>query len=156
MIQDWGHNPPALVSIALGANDAALESDPVHVPVDEYASNLRDMVRQIRTAFPTCMIMLVTPPTVDDATCIWPRSNEQAGVYAQMCVQVGAALNVSVVDVWSAFLHENQQNRTTVLHVPDGLHLNGPGNMLLHDLWLAQVHLDMPQLSPRHLPIVFS
>ncbi|KAF0709008.1 hypothetical protein AaE_013014 [Aphanomyces astaci] len=155
MVQDWERKPPALVSIFLGANDAAVDTDAQHVPIDEFASNLREMVRLIQQAFPACHVMLVTPPTVDDATCIYPRRNALTEVYAKSCVEVGAALNVSVVDLWTAF--QNRQNTTKRLHVAnDGLHLNDIGNELVYDLWLAQVNQDMPLLSPRQLPIVFS
>ncbi|KAF0692373.1 Aste57867_16550 [Aphanomyces stellatus] len=142
---------PSLLAIGLGTNDAAPEGDPYHVPIDEYAANLRTLVGDVHAAFPATHVFLVTPPPVDDAICTWNRTNARTGMYARACLAAASALGVSVVDAWSALQGEN----ATDIHVHDGLHFNAKGNGLMYDLVIEHIEQHEPTLSPWALPIVF-
>uniref|UniRef100_A0A803PA71 SGNH hydrolase-type esterase domain-containing protein n=1 Tax=Cannabis sativa TaxID=3483 RepID=A0A803PA71_CANSA len=61
--------PPAAVTIFFGANDAAIlgrTSERQHVPIDEYKENLRKIVLHLKECSPTVLIVLITPPPVDE------------------------------------------------------------------------------------------
>ncbi|OQR80729.1 isoamyl acetate-hydrolyzing esterase [Achlya hypogyna] len=150
LTREWSHKPPALVTIFLGANDAALKPGPdqqQHVPLDEYVANLKQLVHTLPTAFPGCKILLLTPPPVDDAR--YPsRSNVEAGKYAAACVGVGAACNVPVVDFWTAM------QGMPHLFV-DGLHFNKAGNVAAHAMILGAIRKHFPDLAPEALPVEF-
>ncbi|KAF0697341.1 Aste57867_11967 [Aphanomyces stellatus] len=149
LIEEWRGKPPALVTIFLGANDAALidKAPEQHVPLDEYDSNLHHMIALLRAAFPTCAILLITPPLVDDARCP-SRANFETKKYAAECVRVGAALDVPVLDLWS-----DLQGRPDLL--VDGLHFNQKGNVVAHQLIVDAIAKSFPRLTPAALPSEF-
>ncbi|KAJ6811263.1 GDSL esterase/lipase [Iris pallida] len=52
-----------------GANDAALlgrTSERLHVPIEEYKENLRKIVYRLKECSPTMLVVLITPPPVDE------------------------------------------------------------------------------------------
>ncbi|KAE9038348.1 hypothetical protein PR001_g5604 [Phytophthora rubi] len=64
-----GNYKPSLVTIWLGANDAALPDGSMseqHVPIAAYQNNLAKLVQIFKAIAPDAGILLVTPPHVDD------------------------------------------------------------------------------------------
>ncbi len=125
------------VVVWFGANDAAAPTEKVHVPLAEYADNLRAIVRHLHRA--ARHVILVTPPPVhgpsrlayqrraygDCATGTLERSTEVAGQYAAEVVRVGAELGAVVVDVHAAMLELGDGWADFVRG--DGLHLEADG-----------------------------
>ncbi|KDO18459.1 hypothetical protein SPRG_15168 [Saprolegnia parasitica CBS 223.65] len=145
--REWSHKPPSLITIFLGANDAALVPEPQHVPLETYAGNLKILLQTLGATFPDCRFLLLTPPPIDD-TRIKSRSNAEAGKYAAACVAVGAERKVPVVDFWTAM-----QNMPHLLS--DGLHFNRAGNIAAHALILSAIRQHYPALAPEALPSEF-
>ncbi|KAG9404215.1 hypothetical protein AC1031_005754 [Aphanomyces cochlioides] len=150
LIDEWQYKPPSLITIFLGANDAAL-IDSVdkgqHVPLEEYTANLRNMVNLFHAAFPSCSLLFLTPPVVDDAR--WPsRANLETKKYAAACVQVANKTHVPVVDFWTRL-----QGRTDLL--ADGLHFNEAGNVVAHEMITQAISQFYPHLVPSALPDEF-
>jgi len=59
----------AAVTVCFGANDAALPdraSAAQHVPVGEYRDNLRAICAMLQRRWPGVVVILVTPPPVDE------------------------------------------------------------------------------------------
>ncbi|KAF3647154.1 Isoamyl acetate-hydrolyzing esterase 1 -like protein [Capsicum annuum] len=62
--------PPDAVTIFFGANDAALlgrTSERQHVPLEEYKENLRKMIQHFKKCSPSVLVLLITPPPIDEA-----------------------------------------------------------------------------------------
>lgn len=139
-------DPPAVTTVFFGANDAALPgraSERQHVPVDEYKENLRKIVQHLKECSSTMLIVLITPPPVDEegrfeyarslygakAMTSPERTNEVAGIYAGRCVELAKELNVPSIDLWSQMQQtEGWQKR----FLSDGLHLTVEGNTFVY------------------------
>ena len=64
-----GYNTRWAVTVCFGANDAALPdraSAAQHVPVGEYRDNLRAICAMLQRRWPGVVVILVTPPPVDE------------------------------------------------------------------------------------------
>ncbi|KAJ4712349.1 GDSL esterase/lipase [Melia azedarach] len=138
--------PPVAATIFFGANDAALlgrTSERQHVPVEEYGDNLRKMVQHLKECFPTMLIVLITPPPVDEkgrkeyaksmygekAMELPERTNEMTGVYARQCIELAKELGVPSVNLWSKMQEtEGWQKK----FLSDGLHLTPEGNAVVY------------------------
>jgi lysophospholipase L1-like esterase len=111
---------PRLLTIMFGANDAA---DAVcnarqHVPVSEYESNLRDMIAHARSACPGIIVVLITPPPVDEgayaahnlklkrrkASDPIDRSSARVQPYVEAVDRVAHSLDCPVVNLWDGTL----------------------------------------------------
>jgi hypothetical protein len=103
-------------TIFFGANDSSLPDAPnkQHIPLDEFVSNLETIIShpQIRAHSPR--IILIAPPPINEHLW-WPRDQSSgytsvsrlAGttkVYANAVVELGAKLNLPVVNLWKAFM----------------------------------------------------
>nr|GEV43460.1 GDSL esterase/lipase At5g62930 [Tanacetum cinerariifolium] len=110
--------PPVAATVFFGANDAALKgrtSENQHVPLEEYKDNLRKIVRHLKECSPTMLIVLITPPPIDEegrledavssygeqAMKLPERTNEAAGDYANGCIEVAKEVGVSSINLWS-------------------------------------------------------
>jgi len=140
---------PALITLWLGANDAALTNGMAaeqHVPVDEYSTNLRSTIKRLRTKAPAANIVLITPPPVDDDhrrsvnNGSLDRSNEQAGVYASACIQTAQEANVTMLDLYSFFNTMETDERNACL-------LDAKGNLLLQQQLMATIKDAFPDLA---------
>ncbi|KAH7474313.1 hypothetical protein KRP22_003997 [Phytophthora ramorum] len=148
---------PSLITLWLGANDAALADGPSarqHVPVDIYATNLEAIINILRASAPGAGILVITPPHVDDAarrqrskTGRLDRSTAMAGVYARVCVETAKKLDLPVLDLYSLFSSMPARERTRCLE--DGLHLSAWGNQLMAGLLRAKVEAAFPALASR-------
>jgi lysophospholipase L1-like esterase len=111
-----------LTIIFFGANDAAVAGldDHHHVPLDEYADNLRHIVDEVRQETHCRRFLLVTPPPVHHAqrlqfqvekygehgaTGVLERTLENTGRYAQACRDVATSLQIPCLDLY----HDMQQ-----------------------------------------------
>jgi len=108
--------------LTLGANDSvlrsAIPSRSQHVPLDDYKSNICEIIQFIHAEWPKAKILLITPPPsipekwLDQMTLQWKlcgeegpepeqdRTMEHTKMYADACVEVGQGNQVDVVDVW--------------------------------------------------------
>lgn len=162
--------PADAATIFFGANDAALlgrTSERQHVPLEEYKENLRRIVRHLKECSPTMLVILITPPPIDEegrftyarslygekAMKLPERTNEMARVYARQCIQVAEDLGLPSIDLWSKMQEtEGWQKK----FLSDGLHLTQEGNAVVHrevvrvfsEAWLRAD--EMPYDFPHH------
>ncbi|KAI4319076.1 hypothetical protein MLD38_032721 [Melastoma candidum] len=165
--------PPAAVTVFFGANDAALlgrASERQHVPLEEYTENLKKIVRHLKKCSPMMLIVLITPPPIDEdgrdayarslysdqARALPERTNEAAGTYAKACLLVARELGVRSIDLWSKMQEtEGWQKK----FLSDGLHLTPEGNSVVYhevihvfdEAWLSAQA--MPYDFPHHSEI---
>lgn len=150
----------AAVIIFFGANDSSLkeENPQQHVPLDEYADNLRTMIRYLQSLdiTPDRLILIAPPPIYEPS---WERQcftkgyklnrlNSIAGEYAKACVRVSQDCGTEVLDLWT-LMQEGGQDYT--VYLSDGLHLSDKGNEFLESkLWpiLEQKLGALPFLLP--------
>jgi isoamyl acetate esterase len=143
-------------TVFLGANDAALPGEPQHVPIDQYAENLKSIITSIRECsqssskpFP---VILLTPPPVDEAAwaawknvAVCDRSNQVARAYGARAQQVATELDCPVVDTWT-LLEGFSDKRGEFLS--DGLHLNEQGNRRVFEGLMTLLQQQFPDLAP--------
>uniref|UniRef100_A0A0D3GD10 Uncharacterized protein n=1 Tax=Oryza barthii TaxID=65489 RepID=A0A0D3GD10_9ORYZ len=107
-----------LIVVPMRKKKSALQ----HVPLPEYRDNLRAICALLAAAWPSVVVILITPPPVHDAAqwitngappraCRYQyggdcaglpeRTNESAGAYARACVEVAAECGLRVIDIWS-------------------------------------------------------
>ncbi|KAL4198771.1 hypothetical protein AMTRI_Chr03g141750 [Amborella trichopoda] len=136
--------PPVAVTVFFGANDAALlgrNNEQQHVPIAQYKENLLKIVYHIKESIPAVLVVLITPPPVDEVGRIEyarslygenakppERTNEMAGMYAKTCMEVAAELNVPSINLWSKM----QETPDWQKYLCDGLHLTEEGNAVVH------------------------
>ncbi|KAG1710628.1 hypothetical protein DVH05_013352 [Phytophthora capsici] len=153
-----GTYSPVLITLWLGANDAALpngSSSEQHVPIENYRQNLIAIVREFQVLAVDARIILITPPHVDDLARhrramkndgdkhgIVDRTNEMTGSYAQACIETAHKLGLPVVDLFSYFNDMPRWRRNNMLE--DGLHLNTRGNKLMYDQLLDKIKDEFP------------
>ncbi|KAG7380598.1 hypothetical protein PHYPSEUDO_006992 [Phytophthora pseudosyringae] len=153
-----GTYSPVLITLWLGANDAALPNGSnaeQHVPIESYRQNLISIVREFQVLAPDARIVLITPPHVDDRTRyrrarrregsrkgLVDRTNEMTGNYAQVCVETARTLGLPVVNLYAYFNDMPRWRRNNLLE--DGLHLNTRGNKLMYDQLLDKIKAEFP------------
>ncbi|KAK8521468.1 hypothetical protein V6N12_005371 [Hibiscus sabdariffa] len=170
---DSSSKPPVATTIFFGANDAALLGgfrERHHVPLDEYKDNLRKIVAHLKECSPTMLIVLITPPPIDEerrleyaratygeeAMKLLDRTNENAGVYAKGCVEVGGELGIPSINIWSKMQETDGWQKK---YLSDGLHLTAQGNAVVFEqvvrvfkeAWLHPE--EMPYDFPHHSEI---
>ncbi|CAK9148174.1 unnamed protein product [Ilex paraguariensis] len=135
---------PLAVTVFFGANDACLPdrcSAFQHVPLDEYQQNLRSIVSFLKKRWPKTLVVLITPPPIDeDERLQYPfventlglpeRTNEAAGAYAKACVAVAGEFEIPVVNLWTK-MQDYPKWQKSILR--DGLHLSKGGNRIVFD-----------------------
>lgn len=162
--------PPTATTIFFGANDAALSgrtSERQHVPIEEYKENLRKIVHHLKECSPTMLVVLITPPPIDEdgrmdfARSLYgdkameqpERTNETTGVYAKQCIELAKELQVSSIDLWSQMQETAGWQK---MFLRDGLHLTPEGNAVVHKELVRvfrDAHLraeEMPYDFPHH------
>ncbi|EGZ15525.1 hypothetical protein PHYSODRAFT_333765 [Phytophthora sojae] len=156
-----GNYMPSLVTIWLGANDAALPDGSMseqHVPIAAYQYNLVKLVQSFKAIAPAASILRVAPPHVDDEVQktnamdekgakkgLVSRSNKVTGEYARACVETASELNVPVLDLYSYFNDMSKSERNAMLL--DGLHFNETGNGEVYRQLRDKIDSDFPDLS---------
>lgn len=102
--------------IFFGANDASLPDAPnkQHIPLDEYKQNLEKIVKHPQIVAHGPRIILVAPPPINEHLW-WPRDQSSGYTsvtrlaattkeYADAVCEVGARLQLPVVNLWKAFM----------------------------------------------------
>ncbi|KAJ2772988.1 isoamyl acetate-hydrolyzing esterase [Coemansia nantahalensis] len=159
-----------LCILFFGANDARLEGERHHLPVEQYGDNLRYLASLLRDPdsahySPDTRILIVTPPAVGDRMierttapgAQAPIRNSVTGTYAGMAMAVARELGIPHVDLYSAI---NDAAKTAAAQDPhgrlegydrylvDGLHLSSGGNKLLYDLIIKTIAANWPEMAP--------
>ncbi|GMF45225.1 unnamed protein product [Phytophthora fragariaefolia] len=148
-----GNYMPALITIWLGANDAALPdgSKPeTHVPIAAYQSNLVKLVYDFQAVAPSASIRLITPPHVGDAKGATKKglvghSNKMTGTYARACADTASELGVPVLNLYSHFNNMTKSERNNLLE--DGLHFNEAGNDEVYQQLREKIASEFPDVS---------
>ena len=133
-----------LLTVWLGANDAAQLPTRQHVPLERYRTNLRTLVHTVTAQdsprySPETRILLFTPPPVSEA--LWARRQaakdpprvldrrfEVTRAYADAVREVAAEEGVHSVDVWTAIWTKAGRTEEGLSeYLSDGLHLTANG-----------------------------
>lgn len=138
---------PDIVVIFFGTNDSRLDAPKVHVPVDRYVANLRQIITRC-SALPARVVLCTLPPI--NPTPYFqrhaPAPFEAVGglakvleTYRTAVHTLGRELNLPVVD-----LHALLAKEPTWLS-PDGVHPTDAGNAIIARLVAEKV---APLLAP--------
>lgn len=152
-----------LTTVWFGANDAAKESERVHVPIEEYSSNLRKIIKHIKQC--SVHVILITPPPVhhetrlkyqkekygSNATGVLERTNERAAAYAAEAERVATEEGVAALNLHKTF----QQHDDLALLLCDGLHLSDNGQRLVLDAILGALSGSDPHIFGEIIPNQF-
>eukprot|EP00956_Cyclotella_meneghiniana_P032584 scaffold90174_cov65-Cyclotella_meneghiniana.AAC.4 len=141
--------------IGYGANDSCLPDGTCsrhHVPLDEYSSNLKQMIEMIQSyndnyTRSSVSVALLTPPPCDTDIMKQRRDNENVTrLYASQIDKVGNEMKVPVVDLWNGMQLPIQSSdvisnaegdydtKWKQDYLSDGLHLTSLGNYRLYQL----------------------
>nr|CCA22553.1 isoamyl acetatehydrolyzing esterase 1 putative [Albugo laibachii Nc14] len=164
--EDFASRKPCLLTLWLGANDAALIDGPAkaqHVPLPEYRENLGILLKSLLEINEKARILLITPPAViDDMRAhLLPvpgkldRSNAEAGRYAVVCKQVGEEFkktnkNIVIMDVYESINAMKEEERRTLY--ADGLHFSSLGNFYIYKEISKVIQNNFPELHPDNVP----
>jgi hypothetical protein len=130
-----------LGTVFLGSNDSSAAGTPLHVPLNEYRDNLRDILGYLRAVFPRIKLVLITPSVVD--TERWPtRTTERFGEYADVVRQLGSELSIPVADL------AQEPHRITPNDLCDGLHMASSGNRKIFEAVSGVIRTHYPELVP--------
>ncbi|KAL7469350.1 hypothetical protein ACHAXS_009608 [Conticribra weissflogii] len=155
-------HPQYTFLIGYGANDSCLADGAHsrhHVAVEEYSSNLKQMVELIQSwkdpsISDTIAVGLVTPPPCDTDIQSKSRDNENmTKLYAEECIKVANELGIPVVDLWNGMqlpIRDDDALRDEMIkkeeeafvknskwksvYLSDGLHLTPMGNYRMYQL----------------------
>ncbi|KAF1942843.1 SGNH hydrolase [Clathrospora elynae] len=173
------------LAILFGANDSSLKDAPnkQHIPLDEFTANLEKIITHPQIQAHNPRIVLIAPPPINEHLW-WPRdqSNGYASVsrvasatkeYADAVVEVGARLDVPVVNMWKAFMAKTGFKMDTwevddpipgSLGIPqndalrelmyDGLHFTPAGYDILYQEVMKLIAEKWPDQMPQKLPMV--
>ncbi|KAF5835556.1 SGNH hydrolase-type esterase domain-containing protein [Dunaliella salina] len=161
-----------LVTVFFGANDAARANGPPHsarqhVPIPEYADNLKQMVAYIRGLGVQTIVLMTPPPVHDAGRKEWQvlrvgkeasdampldRTNEHTAGYAAACLAVGKELGVPCVDLYGRLQKEQEWGPSLFT---DGLHFSPLGNAKVFEALLDTLASAYPDLKPEALPLHF-
>ncbi|KAG5647864.1 hypothetical protein DXG03_007788 [Asterophora parasitica] len=153
-------SPPKirLLTIWYGANDSTISSSPHHVPLEKFASNLREWIDLVHSPnsphySPTTRIILISPPPVNadmrraDVESRNPpqkldRDFEYTRKYAQAVREVAKDKNVGFTDVWTVLYEAAGKDEESLRkYLTDGLHLNRDGYQDgLYDVAWSEIH----------------
>ncbi|KAH8102863.1 SGNH hydrolase-type esterase domain-containing protein [Cristinia sonorae] len=162
-----------LLTIWLGANDAAIPSNVQHVPLSEYASNLTQLIRTVTDPSSAhhstgTGVIVITPPPVN--TVQWraykaskvpseelDRLFETTREYAEKAREVAGGEGVVVVDVWTRIWKEaGEVEEGLSALLTDGLHLNERGYEIVFEEVISAIKVNFPELYYENLKETFS
>ena len=158
-----------LYTLWFGANDAALPGTRQHVPVEEYASNIKTIVGMIRDSHKsrgdsagdgsadgaTPPIILITPPPVYQPW--WEefcktygrdksdRTNDASRKYGLAMKSVGEELACETLDTWELLDGDAPGFEK---QLTDGLHLSEEGNKAIYQGLMDLIEDKFPHLAP--------
>ena len=138
--QETGKHPVMrMLFIWFGCNDASLPPLPFHVPLAEYRSNLKKMIRMVTSDSspyysPETKVLLLTPPPLNttqwgatpkpyDSLLEFDRTFETTKAYAEAVKEVAKEEGVLLVDIWQAIWDKSGKNEEGLTgYLSDGLH----------------------------------
>jgi len=147
------HNPAAVV-ILFGTNDSRLGEEDVHVPLDEYSNNLREIIS-------TCMnrrirVFLCTVPPIDAEPYFqrhrienFTKAGGLAKVlddYREAALRVGERFNLPIIDLHRLLAAEPEWLDN------DGVHPSSKGNRIIAQIVAQQVQSVFKFQSQRQVP----
>ncbi|XVF27531.1 hypothetical protein REPUB_Repub14bG0115900 [Reevesia pubescens] len=159
---------PLAITVFFGANDACLPDRYAafqHVPLHEYKQNLHSLVSSFKKRWPKTLILLITPPPIDEderlrhpyaenPSGLPERTNEAAGSFAKACVETAGECGIPVVDLWTRMQQYPDWRKA---YLRDGLHLTQDGNKVVFEevikklkeggLSLEKLTVDLPLLA---------
>ena len=162
-----GGGPPALVIVFFGANDASLPTlnKRQYVPLDEFSSNLREIVARIRKLGvgggpPPRVVLIGAPPVghqqrlafqikkfgAKKATGKLERTLENAGVYSSAAAEVAKELGCPMVDLWTGMQAARPDGSWTEF-LSDGLHLSPVGQRFTGEALIRTIEAAWPELA---------
>ncbi|KAH7063823.1 SGNH hydrolase-type esterase domain-containing protein [Paraphoma chrysanthemicola] len=173
------------LTVFFGANDASLPDAPnkQHIPLEEYKANLEKIITHPQIVAHNPRIILIAPPPINEHLW-WPRDQSSGYTsvtrlasttkdYADAARDVGAKLNVPVVDLWKAFMDKAEfkidawklgdpipgslgipQNDALVELMYDGLHFNPAGYDVFYQEIRKVIAETWPDQTPEKLPMV--
>ena len=143
---------PVLVTVFLGANDAALEDGAAfrqHVPLEEYGANVEKIVQTVRAQVhaaggtESVKVLLITPPPVDDSKRTeGERTNKAAKAYADTVVSLGERMGLGVIDLHTLMMQDPAWKQL----LSDGLHLTPEGGRAVFLAVLDGIAKNSPEL----------
>lgn len=116
--------------VFFGANDACLPGSDSgqHVPLGIYKENLRNIIQHSTVIVQRSRLILVTPPPVDEykleisdaakGIAGVRRTAEHTRLYAEACKEVGVALGIVVLDIWSIFMEKAGWDKCSAKPLP--------------------------------------
>ncbi|KAJ3320127.1 hypothetical protein HDV06_005692 [Boothiomyces sp. JEL0866] len=145
--------------VFLGANDAANREMNSHQGIElaQFKANLKEISLKI---IPHSRLLLVTPPPIDGPGWAASGINRRADrtmhgtvKYRNAVLELGAELNVPVLDVFKAFLGESclfDQGKMNKLFF-DGLHFDVEGNQTFYKALIQEITANWPELDTERL-----
>ncbi|KAK2783968.1 hypothetical protein FQN53_008889 [Emmonsiellopsis sp. PD_33] len=168
-----------LMTVFFGANDAVLPGFHQHVPLNVYEDSLTKILTHPVVQAHGTKLLLLTPPPVNEYQFFThgpepepvslQRRAAQTKLYADAARRVGQALNVPVVDIWTAFMtavgwtegdplagsKEAAPNEKLEALLSDGLHFNPPGYRIMYEEVIKVIRECYPELAPEEVPMNF-
>jgi lysophospholipase L1-like esterase len=162
-----------ILTIWLGANDAAIPPSPQHVPLPIFVANLTRLVRLVTSPSsphfsPSTRIIIINAPPVNtyqrgaelqsrDPPLLLDRTFETTKLYAEAATGVGEKEGIPVVDIWNAIYDAaGRDERALSQFLWDGLHLNAAGYGILYDALIETILKNYPELHYDKLKPVFA
>lgn len=134
-----------LVTFCFGANDASVHPKNLtyrSVPEAEYKANILTSIYTFKAANVNNFLLLTPPPAAAP-----PRIDRRLEVtqgYANVVKEVGQAMHIPVVDIFSALQAVPDWRQTAM--TKDGLHLAPAGQEVVHAAVRAALKANFPQL----------
>ncbi|KAF7677619.1 hypothetical protein GT037_004478 [Alternaria burnsii] len=173
------------MTVFFGANDSSLPDAPnkQHISLNEFIQNLKDIIFHPKIKAHNPRIILVAPPPINEHLW-WPRDQSNGytivsrlasttKAYADAVVELGAELNLPVVNLWKAFMAKTDfkadawklgdqlpgsldvaQNDALVDLMYDGLHFNPAGYDILYQELMKVIEQQWPDQMPEKLSMV--
>jgi lysophospholipase L1-like esterase len=143
-------------TIFFGANDACLpdSASGQHVPLETFKANLRAIVTHPAVLAQKAVVMLVSPPPLDEylteehntveGEYTPQRTANHTKLYADACKDIASELNVTHIDLWRSMMIKAGWKEGDKL-IPGSKEL--PRNSVLRD-YLSDGESSNPQLRP--------
>lgn len=145
--------------VFFGTNDAVL-GGPQLVALEEYESNIREVVRQLHEK--NIKVVLIAPGlhnsdawnknlTPQDIEANKFRNNENNKLYADTAVKLASELKIPVVNLFEQFSNYDGDWKELL---SDGIHYSGKGYIVMFGAVVQAIEKYYPELKPENLPTV--
>ena len=157
-----------LITVFLGANDAAFAPKSQYQSIEGYKASLNSIVSMIEEKLRGTNIILMSPPPICDTVYVQyckstgksvDRSNENTLQYIEACREVAdesqkRLKNNKIVfaNTYSYFMEAAQgQNDALREYMDDGLHFKPEGHQLLFDLVSKTIEENFPEMRKENV-----